>query len=387
MNKSTRKRCVHIIVIIMLMIRITALPAEANDSGKTAMQKYVEALAPGWNLGNTFDAIGGETAWGNPLTTKEMIDAIAESGFKSIRIPITWKHYMGNAPDYTIRPEALKRIQEVIDWSLEAGLYVMINLHHDSDWIMKMETDYDHVIGRYNAAWTQIAGHFKEYPHTLLFESINEPRFSHDWNEDKSQYFEMLEELNLSFHRIVRQPGGKNKTRPLVLPTVATSPSENRMNKLRKTIDDLKDKNLIATIHYYGFWPFSVNVAGFTTFNQEVADDIVRNFNNIHKTFVAHGIPVVVGEYGLLGFDRSLGTIQHGEIIKFFEYVNYYGHEKGLTMMLWDNGQHFNRRTLTWRDEQLLRVIQSSTGGRSSTAETDSVFIKKGQDRFMHNLV
>ena len=56
----------------------------------------------GWNLGNTLDATGGsglssETSWGNPKTTKEMIDAIVDEGFNVIRIPITWDGHFGKA--------------------------------------------------------------------------------------------------------------------------------------------------------------------------------------------------------------------------------------------------------------------------------------------------
>ena len=33
-----------------------------------------------------------------------------------------------------------------------------------------------------------------------------------------------------------------------------------------KTIVKMNDPNFIATVHSYGFWPFSVNIAGFTKF-------------------------------------------------------------------------------------------------------------------------
>ena len=28
----------------------------------------------GWNIGNSIEAIGGETVWGNPPVTKDLID-------------------------------------------------------------------------------------------------------------------------------------------------------------------------------------------------------------------------------------------------------------------------------------------------------------------------
>src|SRR5690606_9449824 len=120
-----------------------------------------------------------------------------------------------------------------------------------------MEAQHDEVLNKFTALWKQIAEYFKDYPNKLIFESINEPRFSDDWNKDTPKYFEMLDELNTSFHRIVRESGSNNSTRPLVLPTLTCSGSHARLNKLHKTIEKLNDRNIIATIHYYGYWPFS----------------------------------------------------------------------------------------------------------------------------------
>ncbi|MGO4374423.1 cellulase family glycosylhydrolase, partial [Paenibacillus sp. MCAF20] len=63
-----------------------------KEGNEMNMQAYVEAMQPGWNLGNTFDATGSETSWGNPATSKELIESLAGQGYRSIRIPITWKH-------------------------------------------------------------------------------------------------------------------------------------------------------------------------------------------------------------------------------------------------------------------------------------------------------
>lgn len=371
-------RSSFVIICILLTVMVTASPAQAESADKkTAMQTYVESIGPGWNLGNTFEASGDETSWGNPSTTREFINQIAAEGYKSIRIPITWRHRMGDAPDYLIQQEFLARIQELVDWSLEAKLHVIINLHHDSNWVMNMETEHDEVLARFNAAWTQIAGHFKDYPDSLMFESLNEPRFSDDWSKDSPVYFEMLDELNTSFHTIVRKSGGHNNKRPLVLSTLTAAPTAARLDELAKTISKLNDDRLIATFHYYGYYAFSVNLGGSTTFDNTAKEDIVQAFDRAYDTFTAKGIPVIVGEFGLLGFDKSLNTVQHGEILKFMEYLTYYSKEKKMPMMLWDNGQHFDRRTFKWVDEDLHQVMKQGLKGRSSNAESDSVYIMK----------
>lgn len=105
--------------------------AEDNKASAYDINEYANSMQPGWNLGNTFDGFDtgkivlDETAWGNPRVTKELIDKIADEGFKSIRIPITFDTRLSDGPDYTINPEFLARIERVVNWALEANLKVM----------------------------------------------------------------------------------------------------------------------------------------------------------------------------------------------------------------------------------------------------------------------
>ena len=47
---------------------------------------YVQAMNPGWNLGNTLDA-PDEGAWNNPKVVGTTFDDVKAAGFKSVRIP------------------------------------------------------------------------------------------------------------------------------------------------------------------------------------------------------------------------------------------------------------------------------------------------------------
>ncbi len=380
-----KKRSVEPIAALALaaILLFSLLPVSSTASAaapQSAMQSYVEAMQPGWNLGNSLDAVGAdETAWGNPRVTKELIQKIAAQGYKSIRIPVTWDAHIGSAPNYTIDAAYMNRVKEVTQWALDANLYVMINVHHDSwVWLSKMENNHDQTLARYNAAWTQIANAFKNSPNKLMFESVNEPRFTDGGTTDEGKQQALLNELNNSFHNIVRASGGGNTTRPLVISTLEASPSQERMTATYNAISQWNDKNIIATVHYYGFWPFSVNIAGYTTFNQEVQNDITTTFDNVYNTFVAKGIPVIVGEYGLLGFDKNTGVIEQGEKLKFFEFFGQYLKQKQIATMLWDNGQHFSRTQYTWSDADLFNMIKASWSGRSATASSDLIYVKKG---------
>jgi len=377
LRNSTSKLLVLAFLVIALFLPSYVFAEEGSKVGD--IQEYVNDMQPGWNLGNTFDAVGeDETAWGNPRVTKETIEQIAAQGFKSIRIPVTFDQRMEGGPNYTIDADFLDRVEQAVEWSLEEELHVMINIHHDS-WIWLAEgmyENYDETIARYNSIWTQLADRFKDYPIELMFEGINEPQF---W-DDSGNHEDYLKELNTSFYEIVRNSGGNNDIRPLVLGTIYNGSEQETLDELYNTIVELGDPNLISTVHYYGFWPFSVNIAGTTRFDEETQNDIIDTFDRVHNKFTANGIPVIIGEFGLLGFDTDLNAVQQGEKLKFFEYMIHYAQEKQLTHMLWDNGQHFGRTSYQWSDPELYQMMKASWEGRSATVESDFIFLKQGEE-------
>lgn len=335
--------------------------------------EFTAAMQPGWNLGNTLDATGGETSWGNPKATPELIQKIKDEGFNSIRIPITWGHMMNE--ENVIDADYLARTKEVINYALDADLLVFVNIHHDSwQWLNAITPDEnDANYRKFRAIWEQLAEAYKDYPRAVIFESINEPRF-----DKESTYAECLDMMNKACVEIVRASGGNNAERLIVLPTKDTNGEQKYLDQLYGTITDINDPNIIATVHYYGYWPFSVNIAGETEFKGTSVTDIDGLVSRLKTTFIDNGIPVIIGEWGLLGFDTALDTVEHGEILKFFEYFCNAVNENGLTTMWWDNGQHLNRYSYEWADPSLNAVIKQSMQGRSSTAERDFINIFDG---------
>jgi aryl-phospho-beta-D-glucosidase BglC (GH1 family) len=339
----------------------------------------VAAMQPSWNLGNTLDAIPDETSWGNPKATRELFKTIRAQGFRSVRIPVTWSAHQSTTAPYTVGAAYLGRVKQVVDWAQAENLYVVLNVHHDSwQWISKISTDHDNVLARFNALWTQISATFRGEPRTLLFESVNEPGFD---NATAAQKTEFMDELNTSFHKIVRASGGGNKGRLLVLTTQGGTPSQDLMDDLYTTIRALRDSNLAATVHYYSWYPFSVNIAGGTRYDAAARNDADDAFARMHDTFIARGIPVYVGEYGLLGYpdDNHPSRIERGEALKYYEHVGHLARVAGVTTALWDPGAwaYLNRETLKWRDPALFAWIKSSWTTRSGTASFDKVFLAK----------
>ncbi|WP_353082093.1 cellulase family glycosylhydrolase [Tessaracoccus lapidicaptus] len=381
-RRSPMARWLALAVAVVLGVGLgpsaQAAPPPDGDRVPTALsaERIVADMQPGWNLGNTLDAVGAdETAWGNPRVTPELLRAVRAEGFRSIRIPVTWGQHDGGAPDHTIDPAVLDRVAEVVDLALDADLTVLLNLHHDSwMWLNQYPTQPE-AKDRFLALWRQIAHRFRDYPRTLLLESINEPQFA---GVDDARAYELLNDLNTAFVDEVRASGGGNAQRVLVLPTLHTDAGQARLDALVETLDELDDDNIAATFHYYGYWPFSVNVAGGYRFDDTARADMLGAFDRVKTSLVDRGVPVILGEYGLLGFDRHTGTIEQGEKLRFFELFGWLARTHDVTTMWWDNGQHLDRVAHTWRDPQLADHIATSWTTRSGTATTDQLFVRPG---------
>ena len=129
--------------------------------------EITKEMGIGWNLGNTLDAYGGtatglatETSWGNPKTTKAMIDAVKAKGFNTVRIPTTWFPHLDGSNN--IDPEWMARVKEVVDYCIDDDMYVILNLHHE-EWVDRPDlgSAYNEMQPKFTKIWTQISDAFK----------------------------------------------------------------------------------------------------------------------------------------------------------------------------------------------------------------------------------
>ena len=76
------------LAIIVTCIQICAGRVTCEDSFKAiSAASFTAALQPGWNPGNTMDAVPDETSWGNPLLVNSTFTNVERLGFKGIRLP------------------------------------------------------------------------------------------------------------------------------------------------------------------------------------------------------------------------------------------------------------------------------------------------------------
>lgn len=213
--------------------------AEASDGMRdmTTME-IVRDMGLGINLGNTFESCGSwiasgsvtnyETGWGSPVITQEMIQGYKDCGFGVLRIPVAWSNMMSG--DYDINPDYLARVKQVADWALESDMYVIMNIHWDGGWFERFGNDNDkeECMYKYSRIWTQLTEEFKNYGDKLMFESLNEEGcWDNIWNRysgegDKEKAYGLLNEINQRFVDIVRESGGNNNKRHLLIAGYAT---------------------------------------------------------------------------------------------------------------------------------------------------------------------
>ena len=116
------------------------IPPDSTDMRNITSIELAQEMIPGWNVGNSLEAIGGETAWGKPQITQRLIDAVKAAGFNAIRIPVAWSKFSDEST-FTIEESWLERVEEVVCYVLSSGMYAIINEHWDNGWIQPTYAD------------------------------------------------------------------------------------------------------------------------------------------------------------------------------------------------------------------------------------------------------
>jgi endoglucanase len=326
-----------------------ALAEPAREFAHTSAE-LLSKLRLGWNLGNSLDVPEGETAWGNPRVTPGLLGAVAKAGFGLVRVPVTWTPHTGPGPAYVIAPSWFERVDEVVGYARSAGLYCVINVHHDGadgfksvQWLAlkdaagnTTEENDAAVRAHFGTVWTQIAKHFSDYGEELLFESMNEV---HDgYGTPDPRHFAFINDLNQQFVSLVRASGGNNAKRHLIVPGYNTN-IDHTIEGFKLPADPVPNR-LILSIHYYDPYLFALEgkthawgsaSPGRDNWGQE--DFVVAQFDKLKSTFVDRGVPVLIGEYGAT---RQAGFDDYRRY--YVEYVTKAAVDRGMLPVFWDNG-------------------------------------------------
>ena len=386
----------RIIIFILALLAAAVFSAALAEEAPGNAIEMSRRMGNGINLGNTMEACnngktGGrvsespgfyETYWGQPVTTPEMLQAMKACGFDTIRIPVAW---MTNAThlnqgDYTISERYLDRVEEIANYALDAGMFVIINDHWDGGWWGMFGSDTEETrnlaMEAYISMWTQLSERFGKYDWRVVFESANEELGgSFDQNsplycEDSlahimpdDQRYALTNKINQTFVETVRSSGGNNADRFLLIAGYNTD-IDHTFDSRFKMPQDTAEGRLLVSVHYYGPWSYcgASTAKGATLWGKKTDFETMYSDLSRMKKFTAAGYGVVIGEYGALtggdGVMKKNAPVYHEAFLNCCDALD-------LANCLWDCSGFFVRKKLKITEEEMAAVY----AGRNAASE------------------
>jgi len=280
--------------------------------------------------------------------TKKDFERIKSLGCDVIRLPINL-HYMTNgAPDYTIDPLFYYFLDQVVDWTEELQLHLILD-NHTFDPAAKTDPTVGSILVK---VWKQMANHYKDRSNLIYYEVLNEPHDIADktWNDIQKIVIDTIRTVDTK-HTIVVGPAGWNSYNNL------------------KYMPAYADTNLIYTFHFYdpflfthqgATWtspsmgslagvPFPYNAAKIpacpadlkgtwicssltSSYANEGTEKKVKQLIDIAVSFqTTRKVRIFCGEFGVY-----IPNSDNSERVNWYDMVRKYLEEKGIAWTIWD---------------------------------------------------
>lgn len=344
-------------------------------------QKLVSNIRIGWNLGYSLEScisdldgntlpdvtppIGrppDETLWGNPPASEQLFKALVDSEINAVRLPITWRGHVD--ADFNIDEDWLNRIEQVVSYAFNCGMYVIITMYHDGApdteygaWIRNAANDYDATLERYTHLWSQIADKFCNANERLLFESMNEVEF---YGTPTDEAYALLNGLNQAFVDTIRASGGNNLRRHLVIAGYNADITDTCTPLFTMPTDSFE--KCILSLHYYTPVTFCrTNIHNYWGIPSEQRW-MEYQIETLKTEFVDKGIPVMITEYGAKGNDAASRVF-------FCEKLTKLCRDRSIACFLWDDGSELDRTTFEWKTPQLIEALKRASGSENYTPQ------------------
>lgn len=359
------------------------VPPESIGMTRTAMELASQMYA-GINIGNTLEAPGGETSWGNPRINEQYIKGLKAMGFNAVRIPCAWDSHIIDRASNTIDPLWLHRVAEVVSYCLSNDMFAFVNVHWDGGWLE------EHITDGYNAEldakqhriWSQIAEALNMFDERLLFAGCNEPGYQ-DQSGVGADALEALLAYEQTFINAVRATGGNNALRCLIVQGPWTNIDKTTTVYTMPT--DWVEGRLFVEVHFYDpyqfcmmqndeywsnvfwYWGAPNHVDGSAhnaNFGEE--DYVASQFAKMKASYVDKGIPVIVGEYSTqiqTAENRSdkneefLTEVHKASRAYWNEVVTREAKNNGCVPFYWETGGEINRYDGSVRNQYAIDGI------------------------------
>lgn len=364
---SLKKKILSVITsAACIMSCVCMFGNQANDQytaeavGLTGQSAFdiTSQMVIGWNLGNSLDSTNDNLtmdsspkkfamAWGNPEPTKELIEAVKNGGFNTIRIPTTWYQHLyldESTNTYKIDTKWLAYVKQFVDYAYDMDMFVILNVHHEN-WVNVAKfTDetYNDASKKLNDIWSCLAETFKDYDQHLVFEGMNEPRETNnpsnsEWGDGDANSWNYINRLNKVFVDAVRGQGSSyNKERLLMLPGYHAG---NSVSTVRAIEIPENSGNVALSVHAYNPYFFCMDTSnmanhtypGASGYGSDYKTELQTMFNSYKSIIAEKNVPIVMGEFSASDFNNTDSRINWAK-----DYLSM-AKDAGIPCVLWDN--------------------------------------------------
>lgn len=364
---SLKKKILSVITsAACIMSCVCMFGNQANDQytaeavGLTGQSAFdiTSQMVIGWNLGNSLDSTNDNLtmdsspkkfamAWGNPEPTKELIEAVKNGGFNTIRIPTTWYQHLyldESTNTYKIDAKWLAYVKQFVDYAYDMDMFVILNVHHEN-WVNVAKfTDetYNDASKKLNDIWSCLAETFKDYDQHLVFEGMNEPRETNnpsnsEWGDGDANSWNYINRLNKVFVDAVRGQGSSyNKERLLMLPGYHAG---NSVSTVRAIEIPENSGNVALSVHAYNPYFFCMDTSnmanhtypGASGYGSDYKTELQTMFNSYKSIIAEKNVPIVMGEFSASDFNNTDSRINWAK-----DYLSM-AKDAGIPCVLWDN--------------------------------------------------
>ena len=262
--------------------------AQVGDHGSIPVAPspaFDSPIARCMNLGSALEAMY-EGEWGYTIRREDLV-RLKRAGFDTVRLPVRWSVHAAREAPYTLDPEMLNRVDEIIGWADEIGLNIIVNVHHYSDLNRRPKLHEP----RLEAIWDQLSSHYASAPDALILETINEPHSNMTTKRTDALNARLLE-------RIRRD----HPDRWVILGTAGWGQLEALWSSKPNYA-----KNVMLTYHEYDPFDFTHQGAHWTDREQtglswgapHEVNAMMRRLDSARAMQQQTGMPVFVGEFGV----------------------------------------------------------------------------------------
>jgi len=328
------------------------------NSKKSALQ-IVNDMGIGYNLGNTYNCCNlieennleneDIKLLGTTLPTKNLLKEIRKNGFKTIRFQISYNNDIFN--NNIINSELIEKLKELINMISKLDMYLILSIKQTKQF---WDTEGKNAKDKYINFWKQIANELLNYDEHLVFESNYEIGYlayidkTYNYYEDKDYY------LSQDFINTIRDSGGNNIDRLLIIPMLNSDYDLSRIlfendeykfpkdsyNKLAISINyyfplqDYSSSNILDSIKLYDKNGNSEEVYPLMEWgSSQNYKNMISNFNYMKQNFTDKGFPIIIGEVGIpndyIKKDNSIEQLLYALFSMSYEY-------DGILPCLWD---------------------------------------------------